>query len=1100
MTGTDPRAARKRLGAMLRALLAPYPDPSGPVPGLSPRTLQRWCLGTSAPNDRAPFWPLLDHYAPPGYDRLPWRLALDAARHEAQEQQHRWQRPGAVHPRTAMDAFARSTDADAPAYLWWHAELPSGKSTLLADYEYAPAPEVDARYQAVSAEAGTHTRPGFLRALHDLLDATTAAEDTARLLREAADRTRAAGHRLLLLLIDDLDADPGWPPHPAVRSTLRHPGPPSIAALLPARLPDGVRIVITTRRTDPLPPDLPAEHPLRLRECCRALAPAAGLPPTAPTASRFDGGPLHREILAFLTCTKGGLRPQDLAQLTGAPAEEIGRLLTHRGNRTVITDPRTPGAFRPAPNLPAAEARSGDGGHTTRLHGWAASFRNSNWPSDTPPYLLGDYLGLLEDPAEQAAFLHAPERQRRLADTLGPELALAQLPDTELLFTAARDLLRRRLGPVPTEAPAVLALLGELPHARALAHAVPTRPARAAALAHLAAALAEVDRHDPTATVLAEEAGTLFEHTDPYDPRTPQTADACAELADAARALARLGHEDAARPLFLAVARSGAADLATRVEAMAHDPDAPLTALLGHALALAEDRPEYAQVAADILRTVARTADKPLRTQALTGLTELTSAPDPEHRLAAAAARAVEVSALAEQGFPRRAVDALRTVWDLLTPALVAPLTPADRAHLRLDLSATFTQVALAERAAVHGPRPERSIRLLDAHRAAGRTGVLRDDQTEQARAALETTPDGAPGDTPFARARRTLLTGNPALARAQADTALRALRLDGPTPFAETDTLALLRALGTVGALTPALRLLRTAPDAETRAARHAALSLGCALGGHPAQALAQARTAARLLTDHSQPATRRTVAQALAHGGDPDRALSLADPADAPLVAAGLRSSDPDRAIALADTAARALLSRRLRPLATLLLAHPSPDRPTGALPGLLRTASRLTTRPHRAEPVILLTLLHRVGAPLDPATTARLPQWQTQLRAEHARHTERALLAALDRDPDAVLRLAATAPDRTTRLAALTAGAKVLSGAPTALDADDPLTSLCQALRPAPDPSPARPLFDALLRDGAWTHALPLLPALAPENLPPLGDLLAAHSRPT
>ncbi|WP_282202688.1 hypothetical protein [Kitasatospora fiedleri] len=1116
------------------------------IPGLSARALQRWCQGSHAPNDTTLFWALIDHFALSDRSHPQWELALDAARREAREQQQRWQKPGRLHPPTELDAFARSTIADAPSYLWWHTELPHGKTTLLADYECDSPGQIDARYQAVSAEAGTHTRAGFLLRLHDALEIapptglTTDEAACARLLRETAARTRARGRHLFLLMIDDLDADLGWPhfdTHPAA--------PHSIAAMLPVRPPNGVRIVVTTRRTAPVPADLVADHPLRLRACCRALTPTAGLPPAGPTQSPFDRAPLNREVIAFLALTGGWLRPQDLTQLTGSTVEEINLLLTHRENRAVVTDPRVPGGLRLASWVPAPEPHPRDSGRTVRLHTWAASFRDAGWPADTPPYLLTDYLRLLDDPAERVAFLLAPERQLRLADTLGPELVLHQLHHhrggsarTGFLATVSWDLLCQRLRSVPAEAPALLALLGDLPRALALARSVTARPARAAALVQVAVTLASADQHDPTVIGLAEEAAALLHDAGPFTPRTPEIIDACTQITDAARALANLRLRDAAQLLFRAAARSGAADLAAQVEAMALDPDASIPELMEYALALAEERPEYVAVSVDLLRTVARFADKvlpeqgadasiprrkigdALRDQALAKMSEITAAPDPEQRLAAAAARSIQASALAEQGYPRKAATALHAVWDLLLPSLVEPGSPADRSHLGRELSATFEQIALAESATNPRYPAAKSALLTNAHLAAGRTGILGDDPTERARAVIEAAVDTSTplDDTPFSRARRSFLTGNTALAREQATSALRTLYLDGPTPFAERHVQALLRALGTVGALSQAHRLVLAAPTGEARAVRHASLSLGCVLSGRRAEALAQARVAARLLTASSRPGTRLTVAQALAHSGDCDSALAVvALPSDGPdfsrtaaLLAAGLLEHSPSRAIELSDAAALDLAvrlaadpSKRLRPLSALLLAHPRPDQPAGVLPDVLRTASRLATRPPRprtAEPVVVLALLHHLGCPIDPAAVARLPWWSAWLRNERTRHTERALLAALEHNTAEVLHIASTAPDRTTWVAVLAAGAKVLSGAPTVLAHDDPLTSLCQALRPTAGPSPARPLFDALLRAGEWSHAIPMLPWFAPDLLPPLGDLVAAHTRPT
>src|SRR4029453_4754696 len=73
------------------------------------------------------------------------------------------------------------------------------------------------------------------------------------LLEQAADRCRQAGQRLILV-VDGLDEDRGATPGRDGRS---------IAALLPASPPAGMRIIVAGRPDPPLPLDVPAGHPLR---------------------------------------------------------------------------------------------------------------------------------------------------------------------------------------------------------------------------------------------------------------------------------------------------------------------------------------------------------------------------------------------------------------------------------------------------------------------------------------------------------------------------------------------------------------------------------------------------------------------------------------------------------------------------------------------------------------------------------------------------------------------------------------------------------------------------------------------------------------------
>ncbi|MEU8779313.1 hypothetical protein [Streptomyces sp. NPDC048606] len=121
----------------------------------------------------------------------------------------------------------------------------------------------------------------------------------------------------------------------------------SIAALLPARPPKGLRIVVAGRPHPPIPHDVPDGHPLRGSAVVRALAPSRHAQVVRSAAERNLKRLLHgdcagQDLLGLVTAAGGGLSRDDLAELTG--------LLRHH----------------------------------RRLWDLAATYRRRDWPDDTP--------------------------------------------------------------------------------------------------------------------------------------------------------------------------------------------------------------------------------------------------------------------------------------------------------------------------------------------------------------------------------------------------------------------------------------------------------------------------------------------------------------------------------------------------------------------------------------------------------------------------------------------------------------------------------------------------------------------------------------------
>src|SRR5262249_29074292 len=149
------------------------------------------------------------------------------------------------------------------------------------------------------------------------------------LLGRAAAACQAAGGRLVLV-VDGLDED---------RGVTTGPHAYSIAGLLPADPPAGMRIVGAGRPNPPIPDDVPDWHPLRDPGIVRLLADS----PHARDLQRLGqselkrllkGSPVEQDLLGLLTAARGGLSGPDLRELTGAALVHIEEVLHTVAGRT----------------------------------------------------------------------------------------------------------------------------------------------------------------------------------------------------------------------------------------------------------------------------------------------------------------------------------------------------------------------------------------------------------------------------------------------------------------------------------------------------------------------------------------------------------------------------------------------------------------------------------------------------------------------------------------------------------------------------------------------------------------------------------------------
>ncbi|MFJ1647520.1 hypothetical protein [Streptomyces sp. NPDC088258] len=470
-----------------------------------------------------------------------------------------------------MDAFVRDSDAGAPTYLCWYADAPVGKTSLLADYvlRHRPA-NVDILAYFVAPTHHTDTLAAFKKEMAQQIgkflgghlgDAPREAAEWDRLFGRAAAKSRQS-KRSLLLVVDALDDDKAWPGRAAE----------SIAGLLPASLPRGMRVVVSLRSGLRPPDDLPLGHPLRevaYRHLLGPVAEAVHIRQPVP-----DPAELGMPVAGLLAVSGGGLRTADLAELAVVSADRLDRLIQGPAGRALVLDDPVAGTYRLAdPQLERATRESlGDtctAQYLRSLLTWARSWRDAGWPAATPSFPLAIPRGLFSDDTARTEYVLDPARLHRLCMTAGAGAALDQLssfedsfgvtlgdPATLVALAAARDLVRRESGEVPDGAPALMARLGDTARARGLALSAPTPTARAVHLAELAVELAHA-RHPSVDAVVREAVACLsWNRADHDSPAAYPQSNVFTRLLSAAREIGKVTGPGTARPLLLAVVRN----------------------------------------------------------------------------------------------------------------------------------------------------------------------------------------------------------------------------------------------------------------------------------------------------------------------------------------------------------------------------------------------------------------------------------------------------------------------------------------------------------------------------------------------------------------
>ncbi|MEU5416606.1 hypothetical protein [Streptomyces clavifer] len=1090
-----------------------------------------------------------------------------------------------------LQAFCAAEDvAGQSRYAWWQAEPFAGKSALLAWFVMRHQPvNVDIVSYFIAERFANNNRADFLFTVTGQLvalagggalppDAGRLQQDLPALYEDAA-RACVARGRTLLLVVDGLDED-------------GHSDGHSIAALLPKAPSPGMRVVVAGRPNPPVPSDVPDGHPLRDPAILRPIAASPEAGRVRERAEHelqrlLDDEPLGNDLLGLLAVARGGLTDTDLAELTDARPHQVRKRLRGITGRSFVPDRngnvRVAGAAADSARYVLShrelrqKALEGLGEraaaeYEAQLHAWADTYRTKGWPSGTTPlYLLNDYTRMLRDKGDTerlSLFVLDPRRQLALLGRSSVDVALAEVELTRHVverespgdlsalaaLAASRGVLSERAKVLPASIPLAFALVGDSQRAMDLALASPYPGDKAIRLAEVARVLTNTDLEH--ATQAAEEAARWAKQArQESTPANGDVDDAEVAAGKAAVALIAVGrshqgrdllvslqpHIDggepfqcemaveaslAVRPRSPALAEELLDEAETYVERMTDgyltDPTAPIHAWM----VIAGAGVERAARLYGRINEYANT--RPAGLEAVD--------------VVAAAA-----SALAA-GLPDEAAALAQRAGQQLGAALRAPqLLPSNEAsHLSWFLDSMLKNVA---QALVDTGRVTDARELVALVPDTLRTDWLGGDVLSGAHAAIDGDPLGA----------RRVTSAADALAQQACQCAeqrklddAKARLQEAMESFAQSPEetgrprwlVPLAAALGRIGDFTAGELLAKSLKGREQVQAL-AAVSISTGAVGHLADARRLAHEAAgraRTLedTDHfflregdpgmDEPAVR-AAAQALAHAGERDSALSLANEMDRTdggarnsksrrvyvAVAAGLRVHDPATAVKLINREREFLLAAEVRPgglqngiaqLAELLVAIGDADRECRQR--LRRTVKRLWEEPRSGRPSVNDILVVVVLAARKQREFARrllaecersaesIPPWELPIGGFAIAHALLGDLAAAQRS---------VSYDNVPydHAEAFTAVASYLTAtradmAPKSYS-EFPQTLSSLALLEAPPSTEGttdtthRFMAAALVGDG-WHHTLPLLARIAPEAVERVRDIVFTH----
>ncbi|WP_406152167.1 hypothetical protein [Streptomyces sp. NBC_01012] len=837
-----------------------------------------------------------------------------------------------------LQAFVTAPDG-APAYLWWQAGPWAGKTALAAWFATQALPAgVDVAHYVIAGRLGTDRRDGFVQAIGEQLAAAAGSrrrpavdrkQPNLEPLYKAAARECEGRNRRLVLIVDGLDEDADV----GLDGT-------GIAGLLPKVPPHGMRVIVTGRPHPRVPVKLAPDHPLRDPAIVRRLtaSPAAQVirdTAMAELRTLLDDRDIGRSLLGLLVAARGGLTAADLGDLLEIPPHDVQAKL-----RTVVARSMAPTRtdLLPLDVRTAAEAEAsrqtfvlahstlhataseelGRRFLTERTHDldrWAQQYRDEGWPEDTPSYLLTGYTRLLHEKRrtkELTALVLAPERQLRLAQRSGPDVALAQLDlitssvrdhsaplnvAEAAAAAASREMLLAHVQPLPASVARTIARLGDAQRARALAGASGNAIDKALNLTGVARVLLAMD--DEQASAAAREAGewarTALREADRLGHSTDEAEAAAAQAAlallESAQGRGRSRdlqhqHEDG-----LVLLRSTRGTSTGRNEAWAQA-----------ALLLTPDHPEHAAELLDELEEQAETlaAEDPAEGGVAAGAVQLwqtvvSVAPDRADRVHdRVLAHAAEVwqnaptlenvsviaaaASFVAHDQPAQAEQLVATACQHLERTLHADaglLSAADAFHIEFGFRHTL--IALSQAVADVGAPPETAARVLQLGQRALPLELA--DQLEQS--APDEDEDhafaeaGAFADQAFQLADRGAVND----AEHHLEQALALLPTAGPgmdrSPAWLPDLVGALIRTDAASSAEPLLELVQHPAD---RVRIHAATALAYADSRQLAAARHHAQKAARAAASAPAPnASWAYAAQALACAGEVEPSMNL-------------------------------------------------------------------------------------------------------------------------------------------------------------------------------------------------------------------------------
>ncbi|WP_410644587.1 tetratricopeptide repeat protein [Amycolatopsis sp. lyj-346] len=316
------------------------------------------------------------------------------------------------------------------------------------------------------------------------------------LLTEAAECCHRRGEQFLLL-VDGLDEDRGE--HDSSDSH-------SIAALLPAELPAGMRAIVASRPNPPIPTDVPAFHPLHDQSVIHRLAPSPKAQATRTAMERelkrlLRSTVAEQDLLGLVAAAGGGLSSPDLAELTGSSTWDIDDHLRTVTGRTFSVrnshiSPDGANVFLLGHEQLQVTALEMLGerrmiGYRERIHAWAGQYQEKQWPPETPEYLLHGYFHMLQAAGDARRMTDCAtdiaRQDRMLSLSGGDALILTEIAATQSMIanqtepalaemirlSIHRDHLLARNRSIPTELPAAWAALGQIKRAESLIKSIP---------------------------------------------------------------------------------------------------------------------------------------------------------------------------------------------------------------------------------------------------------------------------------------------------------------------------------------------------------------------------------------------------------------------------------------------------------------------------------------------------------------------------------------------------------------------------------------------------------------------------------------------------